>query len=207
MKGRALVFLGLLAIWPQLGGAAPLVRDLGDGLGYVRIHELPADLPAQATKAPTALVVDVRYVTAGPEAVAAFAAWLEFRATPRAPLLVLANRDTAGGLRAVLRGFRRGSGLAVIGLPGPDFEPDLAVRSTVADERAAYTAVENGTPLATVLTDQPNKVRQDEARLVRPLAAEAETESGGEAPRAIPVDAPLQRALHLHRALRALRRL
>jgi hypothetical protein len=183
------------------------VRDLGDGLGYVRIRELPADLPARAANPPAALVVDVRYVAAGAEAATAFAAWLEFRATPRTPIFVLANRDTSGELRAVLRGPHRGSGLAVIGLPGPNFEPDLAVRSTADDERAAYDAVEKDTPLATVLTDQPNKVRRDEARLARPLSAEPEAESGGEAARAIPVDAPLQRALHLHRALRALRRL
>lgn len=205
MIGRALLFLGLLAFGPR-GVAAPPVRDLGDGLGYVRIRELPADLPAQATGGPNSLVVDVRYVTAGPEAAAAFGAWLEFRAAPRTPLFVLANRDTSLALRAVLRGPRRGAGLAVIGLPGPDFAPDLAVRTTVEEERAAYGAVEKDTPLATVLTDQPNKVRHDEARLSRPLAVEPTAESE-EAPRAIPVDAPLQRALHLHRALRALRRL
>lgn len=204
-RGRVFL-LGFLAVLAVPGRAAPRVRDLGEGLEYVRIRDLPADLPPNPPGMPPPCVVDVRYVAAGPEVSAAFAAWLKFRASPRSPIFVLANRDTATELRRVLWGPHRGSGLAVVGLPGLDFAPDIAVRSTAEDERAAYAALENDLPLSVLITDQPDKVRHDEARLARvtPEAPAAATVPG--AARAIPVDAALQRAVHLHRAWRALRR-
>jgi hypothetical protein len=149
----------------------------------------------------------VRYVAAGPEVAVAFAAWLKFRATPRSPIFVLANGETSADLRRVLRTPHRGTGLAVIGIPGPDFEPDVAVRSRAEEERAAYAAAEKEVPLATLLADNPGKIRHDEARLAKAPRTAPEGEANPAADPPVPVDATLQRAVHLHRSLRALRRL
>jgi hypothetical protein len=207
MRGRGLSWFGLGMMLPLLAGGAPLVRDLGDGLGYVRIRELPADLPVQPPGPPPPCVVDVRYVAAGPEVAVAFAAWLKFRATPRSPIFVLANGETSADLRRVLRAPHRGTGLAVIGIPGPDFEPDVAVRFRAEEERAAYVAGEKEVPLARLLADNPGKVRHDEARLTKAPRSAPEGEANPAAAPLVPVDATLQRAVHLHRSLRALRRL
>jgi len=65
--------------------------------------------------------------------------------------------------------------------------------------------------LAKLLADNPGKVRNDEASLTRDRPAEAPAENGDAAAPAgkavPPVDATLQRALHLHRSLQALRKL
>jgi hypothetical protein len=184
--------------------AAPVTRDLGDGLLYVRIRELPADLPTAPPVPGGACVLDLRYLTAGRDAAAAFAAWAEFRAGVRSPLFLLANRDTGLELRTVLRRLPRGGGCVVIGIAGPGFEPQLSVSSDPAAERAAYDALEGTVSVMDLLVENPGKVRLDEASLNRP-PPEDEVPPAAAPP--LPVDAALQRALHLHRSLRALRRL
>lgn len=194
-----LIGFGLLAV---AGSAAPLERDLGQGLVYVRARELPGDLPAQPAGVVPPCVLDLRYVAAGREVAAAFSAWLKFRASTRTPVFVLANRETSPELRRALGEPHRGTGIAVIGIAGHDFVPDVPVRATPESERAAYDALDQGTPLAALLTDNPDKARNDEARLLQaPVPApKAET------PPAATIDATLQRAVHFHRALGALRR-
>ena len=129
---RRFLALWMLAWAPGIsaGGGPPLERDLGQGLVYVRVRELPADLPAKPTGKVPACVIDVRYVRASPEAATAFSAWLRFRATTRSPVLVLANRETSAELRQALRPPHQGSGIVVIGIPRADFEPDGAVKAT-----------------------------------------------------------------------------
>jgi hypothetical protein len=192
--------------------AAPVERDLGHGLVYVRVHELPRDLPAKAAAGRVpACVVDLRYVRGDSEAATAFQAWLKNRATPRSPVLVLANGDTSPALRTVLAGHERASGIVVIGIPVDGFRPDIAARGSVEAERRSYEALEQGTPLARLLSDNPDKVRNDEASLSKDRLAEAAADAaddvltGKRAPP--PIDVTLQRAVHLHRALVALKRI
>lgn len=211
MRSRRLLLLGLAFGPALLLSAAPPERDLGEGLVLVRVRQLPADLPAKPAGKPPACVVDVRYVQADAETAAAFQAWLRFRATPRSPILVLANRETSPALRDPLARHGRGDGIVVIGAPGPGFTPDVAVPVAADVERRAYDALEEGVPLAKLLADNPEKVRNDEANLSRdrlpdlpPVPAEIKP-AGQTAP--VLVDATLQRAVHLHRALAALRRI
>ena len=206
MTMRCRVWIGLCGCVPFLGLAAPAERDLGQGLRYVRIHELPADLPANPAGTPPACVVDVRYVPAGRDAAAAFSAWLKFRASLRSPVLVLANRETSADLRRALNEPHRGTGIALLGIAGPGFEPDVAVRSTPENEKIAYDALEKGTLLPTLLADHPDKIRNDEARLAKAAEALADEEVPVADKPVVPVDATLQRAVHLHRSLGALRR-
>jgi hypothetical protein len=192
--------------------AAPLERDLGYGLVYLRVHHLPEDLPvAPATGRVPPCVVDVRYVAADADAATAFLAWLKSRATSRSPVFVLANTETSAALLQPLAAHQRASGIAVIGVPGRSFQPHVPVKTSPENERQAYDALERGTPVAKLLADNPDKVRNDEASLSKDRLAEASADAADdvlsgkrEAP---PIDATLQRAVHLHRALVALRKI
>ena len=207
MSLRFLALVLILAQFPNFAKEVSPGRDLGQGLIYVRIVALPADLPANPSGPAPACVVDVRYVQADRDRAVAFSAWLKFRATVRSPVFVLANRETAVELRRALREPHRGTGIAVIGIAGPDFEPDVIVRSTPENERAAYDVLGQGGPLAALLTDHSDKIRNDEARLAQAPFSPLEDEPSAVAKSAEPVvDATLQRAVHLHRTLLALRR-
>lgn len=190
--------------------AAPIERDLGNGLTFVRVHQLPGDLPTKTPSRPAASVIDLRYVETDAEGATALAAWLNFRATAKAPVFVLANIETAPVLLHALAAHERGA-VVVVGIEGGSFRPDVAVKSTREEERRAYDALEKGAAVVTLLTDNPNKVRNDEASLSKDRLAEASADAteaarGGKTP-APPIDATLQRAVHLHRALVALKRL
>lgn len=207
-----LVGWALVVLFAGPAPAAPLTRDLGQGLGYVRLHELPGDLPPRSAGAATPCVVDVRYVRADAEVAGAFVAWLRFRATPRSPVFVLANVDTSEALVGPLVGRGRASGIVVIGAARGGFHPDVSVNFSEEGERRAYNALEQGAALEKLLTDNPGKVRNDEASLVKDhspyeIPAELPKDRPGEKQVSSQVDATLQRAVHLHRALVALKRI
>jgi hypothetical protein len=102
-----------------------------------------------------------------------------------------------------------GSGIAVVGIARGAFRPDVAVKGSAEDERRAYDALEKGAMLSMLLTDNPNKVRNDEASLAKDRLAEASAEAATDAGKkeSPPIDAALQRAVHLHRALVALKKI
>lgn len=208
---RFLLIVGVLFLASAIH-AAPLERDLGYGLVYVRVRNLPADLPTKAvTGRVPPCVVDVRYVAADAEGAAAFLTWVKARATPRSPIFILANAETSAALRESLASHQRGSGIAVVGVPGKNFQPHVAVKTSPENERRAYDALAAGTPVAKLLADNPDKVRNDEASLSKDRVAEASADAatdvltGKREPP--PIDATLQRAVHLHRALVALRKI
>lgn len=207
MRRRLLV--GLL-LWPAWAWAeAPLDRDLGAGLAYRRVAALPRDLPAPVPGRPPALVLDLRFLAAEGEGAAALTAWLEARAAQGGIILVLGNGETAGPVRQALTQRRRPPGVVVVGRPAEGFTPDLSVGATAASERAAWDALAAGTPPATLLREHPDKERHDEARLARGASAVPAPAAGAAAPRADPPphDGALQRAVHLHRTLLALRKI
>lgn len=188
---------------------APLTRDLGRNLAYHRVRSLPADLPDAMRKQPR--VLDLRYVRADDTAAAALHAWLKANASSRTPIFVLANASTDRELVAPLLGRGAVASVLLIGAEGRNFTPDIPVQISAEDERRAYDALEAGIELSLLLTDNPNKVRNDEASLSRdrssdpsPSATTAEAAKDASAP---PIDAALQRAVHLHRTLLALRKL
>ena len=197
--------------WGVAGGVLALAvahaavpADLGEGLGYVRLKALPADLPPAPRAGP--LVVDLRFLPATAEQAAAFGAWLGFQARPGVPLLLVANRETGEELRRVLGGPRPPAVL-LIGVPGPGFTPDLEVATAPEADRHAYAAHDAGSPLAGLLADHPGKVRQDELSLrLGGETARSPAPGADPAPAEPVIDAALQRAVHLHRAHRALRR-
>jgi len=202
-RGAILFLLWISALWAAPG--APVERDLGEGLVYVRVHRLPADLPAKPPGRVAPCVIDLRYVEAAEDTAAAFSAWLKFRASPRTPVFVLANGDTAAPLLKRLAQGERGAGVVLIGIESERFRPDVPVKSTSADERRAYDALEQGAAVAALLADQPNKARHDEASLTRDRPTDPP--AADEKPATALIDLTLQRAVHLHRALVAMKKL
>lgn len=189
--------------------AAPLEKDLGFGLVYLRPRELPADLPPKPAGRVPPCVVDLRYAKSEGEAAGAFFAWLKERATTRTPVFVLANAETSLALVQPLVDKPRGSGVVVVGIPSGKFRPHVAAAGSPEAERRAYDALGNGSPVAALLTENPDKVRNDEASLSRDRLAEAAADAVDDAAGkpAPPIDGALQRAVHLHRSLVALRKL
>ena len=217
---RVPVLIGCLALGVFAGAATPPTppatnaaqgreRDLGQGLIYHRLQSLPLDLPPKEGPRAPVCVVDLRYLKTDPAGAAAFGFWIGGRATPRAPVFVLANDVTDGALLAAVRTHAASGAVNLIGVPGINFQPDVAVKSTADAERQAYEAFERGATMASLLTDNPGKVRFDETSLGKEhpvLPSEPDLAARPEVPGPV-VDLTLQRAVHLHRGLLALKKL
>ncbi len=210
---RGLAAAGAAVLLAADINAAAIQRDLGDGLIYFRVHSVPADLPTDESARRRPTVLDLRYAHADSSASSILAAWLKFHASPKTPVFVLENGSTAPGLLHVLENREDTPGLLVIGIDGQSFEPDITVTESTLDEKRAYDALEHGTSVAALTTDNPDKQRNDEASLAHEHSPEPSDDSDsavekGPVEKAPPViDAALQRAIHLHRALRALKKI
>lgn len=218
---RILIVLSVLLF--SVARGAPLERDLGQGLTYYRVAAIPGDLPSVTPAAKRTFVLDLRYAQGTEIAAAAVKDWLTTHAGPRRPVLVLANIETQPGVLASLAQHVPASGVLVLGVPGPGFDPDIAVKAAPEMERRAYDALATLTNTDALLKENGSKVRNDEARLARehlpdsavedPLATEPPAnpapakEETPPAPKAPPplIDVVLQRAVHLHRALLGLK--
>jgi len=199
--------------------AKPLVQDLAENLHYIRTHILPNDLSAAELKT-GAVILDLRFALAEVGALSALDAWIRVQATSSTPVIVLINPDTAPALRESLAAHHRRSGLITIGRPTSEIVPDIAIESSAEEERRAYEALEKDSSIESLITENADKPRIDEAAIMRaranpdgepvdtdfpePPTSSAKTE---DAPPPPPVDRALQRAIHLHRALLALKRL
>jgi hypothetical protein len=209
-------FLLLFSAALVLGAAraAPLERDLGRGLAYLRIYALPGDLAASpAAGHPT--VLDLRYVQGGPAEAAGLLAWLKGHAGTHTPVFLLANVRTSAALLAPLNSPESVTGLVILGASAPGFEPDIALAVPAAAERRAYDALEKGAAIDSLVLARDDKPRNDEATLAKARLADAgdgdEAPAADEKPKpALPaqiIDPVLQRAVQLHRSLLALKRI
>ncbi len=193
--------------------AAPAATaDLGEGLLYVRVDDtalLPEAPPADP------LVLDLRRTRGGD--LARLAALLRTDGPVR---FVLLGKETAGEVRALLAS--RGPSVITVAAGGSGSVADIMLDATSPEEDLrAYEAHENGTDLALLIQPPVRKNRRDEASILRertngngngPGRAAASEDPPPEAaagePETTPlVDAVLQRAVHLHRGLKALGRL
>lgn len=214
---KTVLALFFTAMVPALAPAAPLQRDLGLGLVYDRVHHLPGDLPGSGSVRGHPCILDLRFAAGDRAAFTALAAWLKAQCSLHSPVFLLANPGTSPAVLAGLPGLRGMPGLVILGAAGPGFQPDIALRVAPEAERRAYAALDGGAPIGSLLEEYPDKARNDEARLARDHLSDSAPESDDEASPADPADAPepppalvdpvLVRALHLHRALLALRRL
>lgn len=219
----AAVFLFALA---GVSVAAPLTRDLGEGLAYHRASVLPADLPV-ADAAPQPLVLDLRFARADEGAAEALASWLKSHATRTTPAIVLVNVETPFVLRRAFTELAAQPGLLTLGSPAAGWVPDITLAAPLDAERRAYDALAAGTSLDSLLRQNTDKPRHDEAAMMRELAnppkqisdepltdpatdAAIASDAAKPAPPPAPpptIDFALQRAVQLHRALLALKRL
>ncbi len=190
--------------------SASELTDLGQGLGYLRVHEL--EIAIKPIAGNNALVLDLRHTTATPETVTVFAAALADRAAGSS-LFVLVSPDTPADLAVALKGS-----LVTLGIKGSQPVPQVVVDQTPEADRAAYDALESGTALASLISGKIEKERFDEASLVHEFKnglpgnpPERGVTGTNPGPAAAGSGAPLtdrvlQRAVHLHRALLALKR-
>lgn len=193
--------------------------DLGLGLTYVRIHQAPAELPPTESKLGS-VVLDLRYARTDDAGATAVGAWIRFHASVRSPIFVLVNPRTAGPLLELLESNAPVPGLITVGSPSSRFVPDVTITVPPAEEKKAYELLDHGGAVATLLADNPDKPRHDEASIARDHAALAsgelaEVEEGDDSaestdkPKTPPpvIDVALQRAVQLHRGLVALRKI
>ena len=194
------------------------LTDLGLGLSYLRIHSVAEAEAAlrKAVPAAGALVLDLRYATADEASAAIVKSALAGRSGP-ALLYILVSPATAPALGPVIMAA------PAVTLGAPDSVPAarVKVQTDVAADRRAYDALDAGAELAKLITGKIEKERFDEASLVQefknghdverppapdPTAPKTDATAAKEAAPAPPIDRVLQRAVHLHRALLALRR-
>jgi hypothetical protein len=213
MKKWALLLAFFAALAPR-APAAPLERDLGQGLAYFRIHSILLDLPSDESVRQRPCVLDVRYVRGDRAAAATLFTWLKSHAGPKSPVFLLANPETAPVLLVPLNPANSVPGLVVLGPAARNFEPDISVSVTPQVERQAYDALEKGASIDSLLSAPVEKERYDEERLDREhvddSAPEPVAEGGQPAQPLSPphlIDPVLQRAVQLDRALLALKRL
>jgi hypothetical protein len=213
---------------------AALEQDLGEGLAYVRVTDFSADLPI-VEKALTrhAVVLDLRNTTAPDQNVSRFATDLDKIADAHAVRLVLLSATTSPSLIEAVSGGH--PGIVTLGARTPALTPDIALAISSEDDRHAYDALGGGIPLDKLLSSTLEKKRFDEAALVRDranggsqatdvgpdddasaLSPELKEESSTAAAAPLPtkkveppplIDAVLQRAVQLHRALLALKKI
>ncbi len=223
MKPSYLLSLLVFVLSALTSHAEALTRDLGQGLSYFRARTLPGDLPSPTPASNQCYVLDLRYTTGDASAAKALHAWLKFHASPRKPVFLLINSDTATTLLAPLASPRL-SGLVVIGAGSAVITPDIAISTTAEVDRRAYDALGGSATPESLIIETPDKPRNDEAALMRDrdrvadaptntLASDDVTDAPPAAPAVKPkppaalIDVALQRAVHLHRALKALKKL
>ena len=169
-------------------------------------------------------MLDLRYVRSDAAGAQALAAWLKFHATAHAPVFILANADTSRALLPPSAGREPAGSVVVIGAATPGFTPDIAIKISADAERSAYDALEQGRAIESLLVENADKPRNDEARLAKehlpdtappvddatadnPPTPPASDKPAKARPSPHSVDAALQRAVQLHRALVALKKI
>jgi len=160
-------------------------------------------------------VLDLRYATANDESAAALRSALAGRSS-NVPLFILVSPATPTALAPVISA----SPALTLGASGSLPAPKVVVQTDATADRRAYDALDTGTALAQLISGKIEKERFDEATLVQefkngnpdaapiptpdPTAAKPAGASEKEPPSPL-VDRVLQRAVHLHRALLALK--
>ncbi|MDI1334662.1 MAG: hypothetical protein PSU94_00630 [Lacunisphaera sp.] len=194
-----------------LCAGATELTDLGQGLGYLRVHALADSVKAAA--APGALVLDLRHASADDAAAAALKTALASRPAAAA-LFILVSPVTP----PVLALIARESSALTLGIAGAQPAPKIVVQTDAATDRRAYEAFEAGIPVDQLISGKIEKERFDEATLVQefkngnpdaeippaPDPTAPKPEGAPEKPAAL-TDRVLQRTVHLHHALLALK--
>ena len=225
---RLVLALGLLSLVASLYAAttpADRTHDLGQGLAYLRpaTTEKSDTLSLLKTPATGSVVLDLRYFSSGENADAWLAAIKAF-AAPKRICIVLVSPETSPALLSGLVGGL--PGCITVGRNSPALGVNISVDTTAETDHQAWESIGQGKELAKLLTENADKPRYDEAVLAKEYADEVNgnappSADGADAsspavktkptkgliPPAPLIDAVLQRAVHIHRGLLALRKL
>ena len=201
----------LFLLTASLGFAGSKVEDLGQHLSYLRLHAIPADLPASTQDSRHPWIVDLRFVTAQSDEARVLQAWVKFNASPASPVFLLANESTSVSLVAH---FLRHPvpEVMVVAPKNANFTPDVEVVVSEKTDKKAYEAYEHGSTIASLTTDFPEKPRVDEETLAKEHIPDSQApdvpEEDPKHPTPPPplIDRVLQRAMHLDQGLLALRK-
>lgn len=218
-----LLLIGLCFLTTSRGASAD-VKDLGDGLGYLRLRSLDKTLPGALPTSAT--VVDLRGTfEATPEALETLRGWLAQTAQRPLRLFLVDSTTRPEILEALDRRQRYGITLAAA---SPAVSTDITVNTPLSMDQQAREALDQGKAIKDVLAPRLEKRRYDEAAMVRDhasgvpvpdsppdLTEATPTETAPTAtteptpPSKTPpiFDAVLQRAIHFHRALAGLKKL
>jgi hypothetical protein len=195
---------------PLVRAAEPL--ELAPGLPYLRIHSLEKsalelNAALNLNKSP-ALVLDLRYVADERDAADVINSLNSHPAKPM--LYILVSPETPKDVAAVISATS--TRLVTLGIRNSRPQPRVVVEQTAADDRAAYAALDHGTALAALVSGKVEKEHFDEAVLVKEFnngnhdAHPPEGNPDATKSTTPLTDRVLQRALHLHQALQALKR-
>ncbi len=210
-RPRRLIF----ALTATLAFAAPLLTavELAPGLAYLRPG---ADITPQTAS----VILDLRTLPDDNAAAPLLAAVEPGTANPNRVVLALVSPETPVGVRRQLAALPR---CLTVGRAEAEFRPHIAVTTTAEADQRASEALAAGTAPDTLLTENADKPRYDEAMLIRehtvgpePLVtpeastpADAEdTDARASKPKSesAPFDAVLQRAVHIYRGLVVLKK-
>jgi hypothetical protein len=210
-----LLFAVLGCLAPAIAAGPGPNQDLGEGLAYFRVHSLADDAKAleTAVAADTALVIDVRFAAVRAGDAPLFEQALAKHHGP-ALLCVLVSPSTAPELSGPLAAVP--GRVATLGIAGSVPAAKVIVDQPAETDRRAYDAFESGTALAALISGKIEKDRYDEAALMNdfsngntsgeppPAPDQKALKAAPEKPPAL-VDRVLQRAVHLYRALAAIK--
>lgn len=208
MNRLSAFLFAVLCLLSSAQAAAP--TELIPGLRYLRIHSLEksaADLSDALTQA-SALVIDLRYVADESGAAQAINVLSLPPAKPK--IYILVSPETPKAIAEVLA--QASTPLVTLGIEGSRPKPEVLVAQSAANDRSAYVALDDGTTLAALISGKIDKERFDEAELVKEFkngnhdAHPPEGNADGARPPNRLTDRVLQRAVHLHQALQALKR-
>ncbi len=208
------------------------LTDLGQGLSYLRVHAL-ADSAKGVTAAVRErdfLILDLRHATASAETAELLRTALLAR-EGKPPAFVLVSPATPPAIAESLTLVA--NKCITIGIKDSIPTPQVIIVQSADADLRAYEALDSGQPLATLISGKIGKDRFDEAALVKefnngntnatppappdpttksavPLQHPAPPAKADEAPAATKTVEPLtdrvlQRAVHLHRALLAIK--
>ncbi|HVU16281.1 MAG TPA: hypothetical protein VHD32_05130 [Candidatus Didemnitutus sp.] len=194
-----------------VGASAPV--EIDPGLRYVRVHSLETDgaVVEKACATGTPLILDVRFASAKEGDGALFARDLSARAGDE-PLFVLVSPSTPAAMASALSGSPRR--LITLGVADSTPPARVVIVQTAEADRRAYDAAESGKDLAKLISGKVDKDRYDEASLVSDfnngnsnpeLPPSPDPRQAKENKTAPLVDRVLQRAVHLYRALTAVK--
>ena len=224
-----------LPVFTPAAHAATIEHDLQQGLHYLRTADPAADSATLEKTLSTraALVLDLRHAVADDDTAASIGNLLARPpATSRFARFILVSQATAPALLKQLS--TPYPGVVILSAQTAGLTPDISVATTPEEDVLAYDALTGGFSLDKLLSGStPQKIRYDEASLVRDhanggngrgaqsLGEPAPEPASGSDPSANsdipvatveksapqPVDRVLLRAVQLHRALIALKKL